>query len=424
MSADLIHPGHINLLQKAAEYGDVCVGLLTDQAIASYKRLPYLDYKQREEVIKQLKMVANVIPQETLDYSENLIKLKPDYVVHGDDWKRGVQAKTRANVLRILKKWGGKLIEVPYTEGISSTALNQAIKAQGISVANRQRLLRRLLESKKCIRILEGHSALCALIIENTRVHIRNSLQEFDGIWSSSLTDSTLRGKPDVEALDLTTRLNTINEIFEVSSKPLIYDADTGGITEHFIFTVKTLERIGVSAVVIEDKIGLKKNSLFGTEANQTQDSIENFAKKISSGKKAQIGEDFMIIARIESLILEQGMEDAIERALAYVNAGADGILIHSKKKTADEVIEFSSRFRKHDDSTPIAVVPSTYPETLSEDLQKAGINIIIYANHMLRSSYPAMSKVALDILKNSSSAKSESDCMPIKEIINLIPSS
>jgi phosphoenolpyruvate phosphomutase / 2-hydroxyethylphosphonate cytidylyltransferase len=424
MSADLIHPGHINLLNQASDYGDVIVGLLTDQAIASYKRVPFLNYAQREIVIKNIKGVTEVIPQETLDYAVNLKKLQPDYVIHGDDWKDGIQSETRQKVIDTLGEWGGKLIEVPYTKGISSTALNNAIKSDGISSESRKKLLRRIINSRKITKILEGHSALCALIIEHTRVVIENEVREFDGIWSSSLTDSTVRGKPDIEALDLATRLNTVNEIFEVSTKPLIYDADTGGIVEHFVFTVKTLERLGVSAVVIEDKVGLKKNSLFGTDVEQTQDSIEGFCNKIKQGKLAQVDEDFMIIARIESLILEAGMDDAIQRAKAYVQAGADGILIHSKSKSADEVMLFCKLFREFNHSIPIVVVPSTYSHITASELEKAGVNVIIYANHLLRSSYPAMTKVAESILENSSSKEAELDCMPIKEIINLIPSS
>jgi phosphoenolpyruvate phosphomutase / 2-hydroxyethylphosphonate cytidylyltransferase len=424
MSADLIHPGHINLLNKASDYGEVTVGLLTDSAIASYKRVPFLSYNQREVVINNIKGVSKVIPQETLDYTENLKQIQPDYVIHGDDWKNGIQSSTRKKVIETLYEWGGELIEVPYTEGISSSSLNKAIKLDGVSSESRKKLLRRIINSRKITKILEGHSALCALIVEHTKVEVENQIREFDGIWSSSLTDSTLRGKPDIEALDLSTRLNTINEIFEVSTKPLIYDADTGGIVEHFVFTVKTLERIGVSAVVIEDKVGLKKNSLFGTDVEQTQDSIEGFCNKIRQGKLAQIEEDFMIIARIESLILEVGMDDAIERAKAYVKAGADGILIHSKSKTADEVISFSKIFREFDEVTPIVVVPSTYSYITSDELENAGINVVIYANHLLRSSYPAMTNVAKSILEHSSSKEAEEHCMPIKEIINLIPSS
>ena len=340
------------------------------------------------------------------------------------DWKEGVQSETRKNVIKIIGEWGGELIEIPYTQGISSSKINSSIKAAGISTEARQKLFKRTLNSRGITKVMEGHSALCALIIENTKVEIESEVREFDAIWSSSLTDSTLRGKPDIEALDLTSRLNTINEIFEVTTKPLIYDADTGGIIEHFVFTVKTLERLGVSAVVIEDKVGLKKNSLFGVEAEQTQDSIESFCNKITKGKQAQVGDDFMIIARIESLILEAGLEDALQRAEAYVKAGADGILIHSKSKKPDEVIEFATHFRKNNKSTPLIVVPSTYPQVTSNQLEKAGINVVIYANHLLRGSYPAMTNIAKSILENSSTIEAEKSCMPIKEIINLIPPS
>ena len=422
MSADLLHPGHINLIKAASKLGYLIVGLLTDEAIASYKRIPYLNFQQRKEIISNQKKVKEVIEQKTLDYTENLRQIKPRYVVHGDDWKEGVQKQTREKVKKTLREWGGELIEIPYTEGISSTRISTAIREVGISPDTRVDMLRRSIAAKNFIRVLEGHSALCGILIEQTKTNKGGRIEEFDAIWSSSLTDSTVRGKPDIEALDLSTRLNVINEIFEVTTKPLIYDADTGGISEHFVYTVRTLERLGVSAVVIEDKVGLKRNSLFGVGAEQTQDTIENFSNRISAGKNAQITDAFMVIARIESLILQKGVDDAITRAKAYVDAGADGILIHSRKKTPKEVLEFTKIFRKYNTSTPIVVVPSTYnhiKETIFED---AGINVVIYANHLLRASYPAMKKTAEIILNEKSSESTDSICLPIKEIINLIP--
>lgn len=426
MSGDIIHPGHINILKIASSYGKVIVGLLTDSAIASYKRLPYMNYDQRKKVIETIKYVEEVIPQNTLSYEENIRKLKPDFVVHGDDWKSGPQEKTRQNVIATLKEIGkGELIEPPYTEGISSTELNINARAIGISTNARLSLLRRLIDAKKPLRILEAHNAISALIAQNVYGEPNgegNGKIEFDGIWSSSLTDSTSRGKPDIEAIDLTARLTTINEIFEVTTKPLIYDADTGGKLEHFIFTVKSLERTGVSAVIIEDKIGLKKNSLFGNEVLQNQDSIEDFCLKISAGKKAQVTSDFMIIARIESLILEKGMEDALKRAKAYIEAGADAIMIHSRQKNPDEIFEFLTRFRNEDSNTPIVVVPTSFNEVSAKELAQKGANIIIYANHMLRAAYPAMKEVAEGILKFDRSKEVEGKCMDIKEILNLIP--
>lgn len=426
MSGDIIHPGHINILKIASSYGKVIVGLLTDSAIASYKRLPYMNYDQRKKVIETIKYVEEVIPQNTLSYEENIRKLKPDFVVHGDDWKSGPQEKTRQNVIATLKEIGkGELIEPPYTEGISSTQLNINARAIGISTNARLSLLRRLIDAKKPLRILEAHNAISALIAQNAYGEPNgagNGKIEFDGIWSSSLTDSTSRGKPDIEAIDLTARLTTINEIFEVTTKPLIYDADTGGKLEHFIFTVKSLERTGVSAVIIEDKIGLKKNSLFGNEVLQNQDSIEDFCLKIAAGKKAQVTSDFMIIARIESLILEKGMEDALKRAKAYIEAGADGIMIHSRQKNPDEIFEFLTRFRSEDTNTPVVVVPTSFNEVSAKELGQKGANIIIYANHMLRAAYPAMKEVAEGILKFDRSKEVEDKCMDIKEILNLIP--
>ncbi|WP_213999854.1 phosphoenolpyruvate mutase [Arsukibacterium sp.] len=422
MSADLVHPGHLNILKKAAELGDVVVGLLTDQAIASYKRVPFMTFEQRKIVIENIKGVSQVIPQTTLDYVSNLAQLKPDFVVHGDDWKDGVQAKTRQRVIDALAQWGGKLVEVPYTHGISSTRLHAAMKEIGTTPDIRLRSLRRMLTAKPLVRFLDIHNALSGLIIENTRVNTPNGPQEFDGMWGSSLTDSTAKGKPDIEAVDVSSRMVTLNEVLEVTTKPIIYDGDTGGKTEHFVFTVKTLERLGVSAVIIEDKTGLKKNSLFGTEVEQTQDSIENFCAKIRAGKNAQATRDFMIIARIESLILGKGVEHAIERAKAFLDAGADGIMIHSRQKTPDEVIEFCNIYNKLDNRKTLIAVPSSYNKITETQLAAHGVNIVIYANQLLRSAYPAMVKTAESILAHGRSAEADADMMPIKQILELIP--
>ena len=422
MSADIVHPGHLNVIKRAAELGEVTVGLLTDAAIASYKRLPYMSYSQREMVISQIKGVSNVIPQETLDYRPNLRLLKPHYVVHGDDWREGVQRQTRAEVIDTLLEWGGELVEVDYSEGISSTQLNKALKEIGITPDIRRNKLRRLLSAKPYLRFIEAHSGLTGLIVEKASVKCGTEFREFDGIWSSSLTDSTTKGKPDIEAVDVSARTNSLQDILEVTTKPIIYDADTGGKVEHFQFTVRTLERLGVSALIVEDKIGLKKNSLFGTEVPQTQDSIENFSKKIIAGKKAQVSDDFMIIARIESLILNVGMEDAIKRAHAFINAGADGIMIHSMKKDPAEIFEFCERYAKLEKRAPLVVVPSSYNSVYEEELCKRGANIIIYANQLLRSAYPAMLKTAESILTFQRSAEIDSSLLSISEILELIP--
>ena len=422
MAADLIHQGHMNILKVAQDYGDITVGLLTDKAIASYKRLPFMDYEQRKAVIENIKGVTKVIPQETLDYVPNLRALKPDFVVHGDDWKTGTQAKTRQAVIDALTEWGGELIEPEYTANISSTQLNQAVRAIGVTPTVRLSTLRRLIAAKDMVRILETHSPLSAMIAEQASVTVDNRPRVFDGFWSSSLTDSTVRGKPDIEALDLTSRVNGINEIFEVTSKPMIYDADSGGKLEHFPFVVRTLERTGVSAVIIEDKVGMKRNSLFGAEADQQQDTIEGFCAKIKAGKKAQVTSDFMVIARIESLILEQGMDDALARAFAYVGAGVDGIMIHSARKEPDEILEFLKLFRAKEPDIPVVVVPSSYNSITDRELSDAGANIVIYANHMLRASFPAMQAVANSILENGRSKEADDMCMSIKKILTLIP--
>ena len=422
MSADLIHPGHINILSEAAKLGEVTVGLLTDAAIASYKRLPFLTFDQRRTVVEKIKGVSRVIPQHTLDYTNNLRALKPDYVVHGDDWQTGIQAETRKQVIETLAEWGGILVEEKYTPGISSSRLHQALKDIGTTPDIRLKRLRRLLAVKSIVRGMEVHNGLSGLIVENARVEIDHRTKEFDAMWASSLTDSTAKGKPDIEAVDMTSRFITINDIFEVTTKPLIFDADTGGRPEHFTFTVRSLERLGVSAVIIEDKIGLKKNSLLGNRVFQQQDSIEDFSAKIHMGKEAQITDDFMIIARIESLILEKGIDDALARTNAYIDAGADAIMIHSRQKEPDEILEYCSRYRKLGRKVPLVAVPSSYNQIYEDELIEAGVKIVIYANHLLRAAYPAMLHTARKILTNSRSYDCEDQCMSIDEILELIP--
>lgn len=422
MSADLIHPGHLNIINEAKKLGEVTIGLLTDKAIASYKRLPFLTFDQRKIIIENIKGVDKVIPQETLDYVPNLKMLKPDFVVHGDDWKKGVQSQTRQRVIDALSEWGGKLVEVEYTKGISSTQLNLSMKEIGTTPEIRMKRLKRLLEVKPLVRLIEAHNGLTGLIVENLIIKKDNAPGEFDGMWLSSLTDSTAKGKPDIEAVDVTARMQTLNDIIEVTTKPIVYDGDTGGIPEHFVFTVKTLERLGVSAVIIEDKVGLKKNSLFGTEVKQNQDTPETFSYKISAGKRSQITKDFMIIARVESLILGKGVDDALMRAKAYIEAGADGIMIHSKEKKPDEILKFCDGYRKFETRVPLVAVPSSYNTITEKELTDAGVNIVIYANQLLRSAYPAMLETAKSILENGRSYEADSKMMPISEILNLIP--
>ena len=422
LGADLLHPGHLNIINEAKKHGEVIIGVLTDKAIASYKRLPFMTFEQRKMIVENIKGVSKVIPQDTLDYVPNLEKLKPDFVVHGDDWKIGIQRETRQRVINTLKKWGGKLVEPKYTPGISSTKLNIGLKEIGTTPGIRLHSLRRLLMAKDIVRIIEAHNGLTGLIAENVNYQEDNVIKEFDGMWLSSLTDSTAKGKPDIGCVDLTSRMKTVNDILEVTTKPIIFDGDSGGLTEHFIFMVKSLEREGVSAVIIEDKVGLKKNSLFGTEVKQTQDTKENFSNKIREGKRAQVTDDFMIIARIESLILKAGMDDALERAKAYIAAGADGIMIHSKDKKPNEIIEFCEKFKHFDIKIPLVVVPSTYHTITEEELKKYGVRIVIYANQLLRSAYPSMLKTAKSILKYGRAYESEENMISIKEILTLIP--
>lgn len=422
MVADIMHPGLINIINKGAKYGDVIIGLYTDKAVAERKRLPFLTYEQRKAVVENIKGVTKVVPQEEWSYIPNLKKLKPDYIIHGDDWKTGIDMELRDEVYKVMEELGGEVIEIPYTKGINSTGLVEEEKALGTTPEVRMKRLRRLIASKPIVRIMEAHDGLCGLIIENLEVEDGGKRKAFDGMWSSSLTDSTSKGKPDIEAVDLTTRLQDLNNILECTTKPIIFDGDTGGKIEHFVFTVRTLERHGVSAIIIEDKIGLKKNSLFGTDAIQTQDSIEHFCEKIKAGKNAQVTKDFMIIARIESLIAGKPVSDALERGFAYVDAGADGIMIHSRDKSGEDIKEFIIEFRKRHPKIPIVVVPTTYNQVYEKELAEWGANIVIYANHMLRAAYPAMKKAAETILVNERAKEASPLCMPIKEILELIP--
>lgn len=423
MIADIMHPGLINIINEGAKYGDVIIGLYTDKAIATHKRLPYLTYEQRETVVRSIHGVSDVVPQDDWSYVPNLVKYKPDYIIHGDDWLEGPDKYIRDEVFKVMEGLGGKVIEIPYTKGITSSGLAEELESLGTTPQARLKSLRRLITAKPIVRIMESHCGLTGLIIEHTKVEVGNEVREYDGMWASSLTDSTSKGKPDIEAVDLTTRLHDLNDSLEVTTKPVIYDGDTGGKTEHFVFTVRTLERLGVSAVIIEDKVGLKQNSLFGTDAVQTQDTIEGFCSKIQAGKEAQVTRDFMIIARCESLIAGKPVEDALERCHAYVAAGADGIMIHSKNKDGQDIKEFCQRFREVDNHTPIVAVPTTYGQFTEAELAEWGINIVIYANHMLRSAYPAMVKCAERILETTRCQEaSEEYCMPIKHILNLIP--
>lgn len=421
-STDIIHGGHIRILKKSSELGKVIVGVMSDQAVASFKRYPVLDYEHRYEIIKNIKYVDKVVEQKSLSYKDNLKNIKPDYVVHGDEWKNDNLKYIREETLNVLKEIGGKLIEYPFSTDKEFSVLEYK-SAEYLSIPEvRRGRLKKILSYKPLISIIEAHNGLTGLIAEKTTVIKEGKYYQFDGMWVSSLCDSTSRGKPDIELVDLSQRLQTINEIMEVTTKPIILDGDTGGLIEHFVYNVKTLERIGVSAIIIEDKIGLKKNSLFGTEVKQQQDTIENFCAKINAGKQVLKTKEFMIIARIESLILEKGLDDALKRAFAYVKAGADGIMIHSRKKEPDEIFEFCKRFRAKDNKSYLVVVPTTFNSVREEEFASRKINIVIYANHLTRSAFPSMKKTAETILYNRRAKEADKMCMSIKEILNLIP--
>lgn len=421
-STDIIHGGHISIIQKASELGELVIGMLTDEVVASYKRFPVLEYDERVKIVEAIKGVSKVIPQETLSYAENLRTLKPDYVVHGDNWVSGIQKPIRDEVIEVLGEYGGELIEYPYTMNKEYEKLELSQREQLAMPDIRRGRLKELLKMKPLVSVIEAHNGITGLIAEKTMAMQEGKAYQFDAMWSSSLCDSTSMGKPDIELLDMAIRFRKLDEIMEVTTKPIIMDADTGGLTEHFVYNIQTMERMGVSAAIIEDKTGLKKNSLFGTEVDQTQDTIENFCHKISAGKAALKTKDFLLIARIESLILEKGMEDALTRAFAYVKAGASGIMIHSRQESPAEIFEFCEKFRSVDKITPLVVVPTSFNTVTEEEFAARGVNMVIYANQLTRSGFPAMQKVAHTILTNRRAKEADDLCMSIKDVLTLIP--
>lgn len=422
MTIDVLHHGHINIIDEARKYGRVIVGLLTDEAVADYKRLPYLTFESRKKIIENIVGVSEVISQNEWDYAPNIRKYQPEFMIHGDDWLEGPLFPFREKALAALSEYGGRLIEIPYTKNVSSGGIVEHILSVGTTPEIRKGTLKRLLRSKSITRFLEAHSPISALIAENSQIELDGKIKQFDGFWSSSLTDSTEMGKPDIEALDISSRLGNINNIFEVTTKPLIMDLDTGGKPEHFEINVRSIERLGISAVIIEDKTGLKKNSLFGTDVVQTQEDMGLFCDKIRAGRSSRISPDFMVIARIESLILDKGMNDAVIRAQAYVEAGVDGIMIHSRRKQPDEVYEFARIFRDDFPNIPLVCVPTSYNQITEEELALHGFNVVIYANHLMRAAYPAMKRVAIEILRNGRSAEVDNQLISINEVLELIP--
>lgn len=418
---DVIHDGHLNIIEQAKKYGDVYVGVLTDEAMIRFNRFPAISFEERVNLVKNIDGVKEVLIQKDIMYDEIITKLKPDYVIHGDNWLSGQLKVIRDNVQAKLAKYSGKIIDVPYTYNEQVKRIDAQIREKLAMPEYRRRRLKQLIKLRPVVKTLEVHSGLTGLIAEKTVIEHNGEFDQFDAMWISSLCDSTAKGKPDIELVDMTSRFRTIDDVMEVTTKPIIFDGDTGGLIEHFVYTVRSLERMGVSAIIIEDKTGLKKNSLFGNEVVQTQDTIEHFCEKIAAGKKVQLTDDFMIIARIESLILEKGMDDALNRAFAYVKAGADGIMIHSRKKDPAEIVEFCKLFRKEDNTTPIVVVPSSFNSITESELASVGVNIVIYANQLTRSAFPAMEQTAKDILKYHRAKEVDSRLMPIKDIISLI---
>lgn len=420
-TTDIIHEGHLNILKEAQKYGEVIVGVLSDEAMVRFDRFPTIPFEERLKLIKSVPGVSQVVEQKTVMYDDIIKLIRPDYVIHGDNWLNGPTKAIRDNVVNLLNTYGGKIIDVPYTQNENVKHVDDKIREKLMMPEFRRKRLKQLLQIRPIVKVMEVHSGLTGLIVEKTVVEHEGELDQFDAMWISSLCDSTAKGKPDIELVDMTSRFRTIDDVMEVTTKPIVFDGDTGGQIEHFVYTIRSLERMGVSAIIIEDKTGLKRNSLFGTEVEQTQDTIEHFSEKIRAGKSIQLTDDFMIVARIESLILEQGMEDALKRADAYIKAGADAIMIHSRKKEPTEILEFCDKFRITDRETPLVVVPSSFNIITEDELAKHGVNIVIYANQLTRSAFPAMEQTAKDILKYHRAKEVDEKLMPINQILTLI---
>lgn len=420
-STDIIHSGHINIIQKAAQLGRVVAGVLCDRCVAIYEKYPLLPEQERVKILENITGIDRVVVQNDIYYDEVIRKLRPDYVVHGDNWRTGYQKPVRERVIETLKEWGGELVEFPYTSNETLATISQSLESRVGMPETRRQWLQYKMKSGEITRVMEAHDGLSALLVERTKVGQPGKESVYDGLWISSLCDSTVKGKPDTELVDLTARLQTVSQILDVTTKPIVFDMDTGGMLEHFVYNIATIEKAGVSAVIIEDKTGLKRNSLFGTSVEQHQESIDNFCEKIRAGKSVIKSGNFMLIARIESLILKQGLEDALTRAMAYVEAGADGIMIHSKETSPQEVFAFCDQFRAVDPVTPIVAVPTTYCSVTEEELLARGVNMVIYANQLLRASYPMMEKTARSILEHHRALESEDMCMSIKHILSLI---
>ena len=275
---------------------------------------------------------------------------------------------------------------------------------------NRVSSLKALLKKKNCIRVLEAHSGLSGLVVEQSG---------FDAIWESSLTDSGSKGLPDIELVTMDSRFHSIQQILDITTKPMIVDCDTGGQLEHFSYWVQKLENVGISAIIIEDKAFPKKNSL-DSSAKHILEDVDIFAKKIKYGVAAKRNKDFMIIARLESLIAKHSMQHALLRAEAFIDAGADGIMIHSKSKVGtDEIIDFAKRFRKMSE-LPLVCVPTTYNDIFDKELEKIGFNIVIHANHLLRASLKAMKGAASQIEKEGRSININKRIASVKDIFQI----
>lgn len=284
--------------------------------------------------------------------------------------------------------------------------------------------LKQLIKKRGFLRIIEVHNGLSALIAEQISVKEKSGgILSFDGFWESSLTDSASRGLPDIEIINLDSRLETINEILYITSKPLIVDCDTGGDINHFEYMVQKLEDAGVVMVIVEDKTFPKRNSL--TNSNHILEDKDIFAEKIKRGIAVRKSNNFMIIARLEGLIAGHSMEETLGRAEAFLKAGADGIMIHSRKNEPTEILEFASLYKKLPKSLIkgkiLVCVPTTYNKITAKELAKSGFNLIIYANHLLRSSYRAMEKICKTILLNDRSFEAESLCVSLKNLFRAV---
>jgi len=416
MVGDMLHVGHINILKTAARLGRVTVGVLTDRAVVGYKRLPLLAFEDRVRVVESIADVAAVVPQKTLSYVENLRALRPDYVVHGDDWRYGDQvSRARAEVIATLGEWGGELVEVAYTKGISSTAIHRSGAADALFSGTRQGRLRRLLAAKPTLRIVEAHSGLSAKIAAEVRGP--DGATGFDAVWQSGLTDAIHRGKSDGGAVDRGRRLQAVEEILDAGPLPLIYDGRAAGRPETVFDLTRALDKAGVSALCLGDRSDPDRT---GPEMSPAETVAQIEAVRAACPTGA-----VMAISRIVVAAPGNGgsgaLDRALDRALALLEAGSDAVMFDSAADTAEPILDIAARLRRQRRDVPLFAAQSDRWGAPIHRFENAGIDAVVYETHLLRATVAPMRRAATALLAEGTGPAP--DLTPLPELRGLFPS-